>query len=94
MSELDQQYPAQKLIDTLLRRYYYQELLGLDENDEPRTKPTGLKGAISDYFAMDEVLSWMWEKPEPITFTPAQFNRMWNGLSHNQKVAYVRALLV
>lgn len=82
------------LLNRLLSDFYYQELLGLDENGHPREQMTGLKEFLTnDNFVMDEMLSWAWEKPEPVKFTPVQFNRMWSSWSRDKRVGYVRALI-
>lgn len=84
----------QTLLNRLLSDFYYQELLGLDENGKPREQMIGLKEFLTnDNFVMDEMLTWAWQKAEPVTFTPEQFNRMWDGWSRDKRVGYVRALI-
>lgn len=72
----------------MLEDFYWQELLGLDENNEPRSN--GLS-RIRGIF--DEVVEFSFWSHRPKQFTPMEFNKMWDSFTTDQKINYVLILI-
>lgn len=81
----------QRMLDDLLRKYIHEEFMkAVDEDLEPRPGWqgfTGLKPIADELQLFDHnygfVPSW----------TPKQFETMWNSFSYVTKIRYVRSLL-
>lgn len=75
-------------MEQLLRRFYWQELVGLDENDRPRAGGfTGIRGIFDE---VPEFLPW---SQRPNQFTPSEFKVFWDNYTEYQKINYVLSLI-
>lgn len=69
-------------------RLFMREVLGLDENDQPRNGGfTGILGVLDE---VPEVMFW---SQRPMEFTPDEFRQMWDTYSEDQKFHYVLRLI-
>lgn len=70
------------------------EMLGLDENDEPRYKgPRGIQGIQGMFDEAGPLVEWWDWRNKPEQFTPKEFGEMWDSFTETQKINYVRVLM-
>lgn len=75
-------------LDKRLTEAFLQELLGLDENNQPRAGGfTGIRGIF------DEVPEFDFWSQRPKQFTPSEFNKMWDSYTEDQKIQYILTLI-
>lgn len=74
--------------ERLYNQLFWREVLGLDDNDQPRNGGfTGILGIL------DEVPEFAFWSQRPMVFTPSEFKQMWDSYTEDQKFNYVLSLI-
>jgi hypothetical protein len=74
-----------QIVNHLLKEFYLQELMKAADED---LKPRPERQSFTGLFAWAEE----WKTYVP-SFTPRQFNAMWELFSHREKIKYVQSLI-